>query len=125
MTFPALVPSMRTFTPGEYGHTPWRTMGGRQSQSRHSNAITNQRVRFTFLGLSQAQRDLIKAHWINRRGRALLFSLPSQVWSGTTDPTVFTPPGYAWRYASRPTILDVPCGLHDVTVELVMEPEVA
>jgi hypothetical protein len=120
-TFPALIPSGRTFTPGEYGQTTWRSMGGRSSRSRHSNIITNQRLRLTFLGLDQAGLVQILGHWINRRGRALTFGLPPETFSGTADPAVFTPAGYAWRYVARPAVDDVPCGLHDVTVELVLE----
>ena len=122
-TFPALVPSGRTFTPGDYAHTVWRSMGGRSSRSRHSSIITGQRVRLSFLGLVQADLVLILQHWINRRGRFYTFDLPDEVWSGTDDPSEFTPAGYAWKYVAPPAVEDVGCGLHDVTVELELLPE--
>ena len=122
-TFPALVPSGRTFTPGDYAHTVWRSMGGRSSRSRHSSIITGQRVRLSFLGLVQADLVLILQHWINRRGRFYTFDLPDEIWSGTDNPGEFTPAGYAWKYVAPPEVEDVGCGLHDVTVELELLPE--
>jgi hypothetical protein len=124
-TFPALIPSSRVFTPGDYGHTQWRTMGSRSTRSRHSNIVTGQQLQLRFMALNQASLQLILAHWINRRGRYGVFDLPDETFSGSPNPAGFTPSGYSWRYMQRPAVDDVPCGLHDVTVVLEMVPEVA
>ena len=123
MTFPALVPSNRVFIPGEYSNTPWRSMGGRQTQSRHSNVITGQQLKLVFSARDEEDKLLIRNHYFDRQGTFGTFDLPEEVWSGVDDPDVFTPAGYVWRYAARPVVDDVVCGVYDITVDLVMLPD--
>jgi hypothetical protein len=123
MTFPALVPSSRVFTPGEYSNTPWRSMGGRQTQSRHSSVITDQRLSLTFVARDEEDKLLIREHYYDRQGTFGTFDLPEEVWSGVDDPEVFTPAGYVWRYAGTPKVDDVSCGIYDIAVDLVMLPD--
>ena len=47
-TFPALVPSGRTFTPGRHDHSLLRSMGGGITTVRHSDVITGQRLSLLF-----------------------------------------------------------------------------
>jgi hypothetical protein len=122
-TFPALIPSgTRTFTPGEYPHTPLRSMGGRTSLVRHSDAVVDQRLRLSFFGLTEMEMLLIRGHYISRRGRFYGFDLPAEAWTGSGS--THTPVGYEWFYADRPQIGDVGCGYYDVSVELEMLPAV-
>jgi hypothetical protein len=121
-TFPALIPSSRTFTPGSYAFTSWRSRGGRSSQSQHSNALVDQRLRLGFLAIGQADLVQLQLHWAQVRGRFGLFDLPEAVWGGTAGGAVFTPERYAWRYVAQPAVEDVSCGWFDVTVELEMLP---
>ena len=74
-------------------------------------------------------RTLLWEHYVISRGRFRTFDLPAEAWSGTADPTVFTPDGYEWRYVGPPEVEDsprlvgtTPSSLHDVTVELEMVP---
>jgi len=120
--FPALKPSSRVFTPGAQPHTPRRSMGGRASQSSHSDLLLGQSLQLTFLAISSQQLQAILTHWAACRGRFGAFNLPSDVLSGEANPSQFTPAGYQWRYLERPSVDDVPCGLHDVSVTLELVP---
>jgi hypothetical protein len=120
-TFPPLTPSgTRTFTPGERPHTPQRSMGGGASLVLHSDGIVGQRLRLSFLRLTEAEMRQIRAHYISRRGRFYGFDLPDEVWSASTSTQ--TPSAYQWHYASTPQVSDVFCGRHDVQIELEMLP---
>jgi hypothetical protein len=118
--FPALVPSSRTFTPGDRAHALLRSMGGRSTQVRHSNVVTGQQLQLLFKALPEASMLAVQLHYINRRGQFATFSLPSAIWSGTTDQTIS---GYSWHYISMPTVTEPTCGRFDVsiTLELVAE----
>jgi hypothetical protein len=120
--FPALIPSARRLTPGQHLHTPLRTMGGRQTQVRHSNTVIGYRVSLAFDSLTNQQLASFKEHFISLRGSFRTFDLPAAAWTGTTDPTVT---GCSWRYISRPAVVDVGCGRHGLSVELEMVPEAA
>jgi hypothetical protein len=37
--FPTLIPSTRTFTPGEYPHTAYQAYSGQENRVRHSNVM--------------------------------------------------------------------------------------
>jgi hypothetical protein len=121
-TFPALTPSSRTFTPGERPHSQIRTLSGSQVRVRQSNVLVNQRLRLTFIGLTEAEMLSIRSHYVGQQGRFLSFDIPNELLSGVTTPASFTPTGYSWVYASTPVIEDIGCGRYSVTLELVTVP---
>lgn len=118
-TFPALVPSSRTFTPGEYPHTPFAGWSGRQARVRHSNVMLASTLSVSFIGLPAADAQDIVEHFNDVLGTFTPFDLPTELWSGVADATDYTLTGYLWRYAEPPSIEDLPCGGHNV--ELVLE----
>ena len=122
-TFPTLTPSSRTFTPGRHPHSEIPTLDGLQIRVRTSNAILEQQLRLTFLGLTEAQMLSIRSHYIGQQGRFLSFAIPTSLLSGMTTPAYFTPTGYSWTYGSSPQVEDIPCAQrYNVSVELVTVP---
>jgi hypothetical protein len=123
-TFPALVPSSRTFTPGEYPATAFAGYSGAQNRVRHSNVFLSAQLRLTFLGLTQAQMLDIWNHYNGRRGEFRSFNLPAEVvsYGSITD---YVPGNYLWRYAGPGTVEDLPCGGHNVSLTLETVPPVA
>jgi hypothetical protein len=97
-------------------------MGGDQTQVRHSNALNGYRLSLTFDSLTHVQMISFRTHFISVAGLFKTFELPSELWTGTVDPTLN---GYSWRYVSRPKVNDVGCGRHNLSVELEMVPEAA
>jgi hypothetical protein len=117
--FPTLTPSSRVFTLGDYSHAPLRSMGGTQTQVRHSNVIVGAGLELQFIGRSEANMLSIRTHYINRRGTFNVFTLPSAIWVGTTDPT---PASYTWRYTEQPRVSEDGNGHYDIAVKLEMMP---
>jgi hypothetical protein len=123
-TFPALIPSSRTFTPGEYPATAFNGFSGVQNRARHSNVFLSAQLRLTFLGLTQAQMLDIWNHYNSRRGEFRSFDLPAEVasYGSITD---YVPGNYLWRYAGPGSVEDLPCGGHNVSLTLETVPPIA
>jgi hypothetical protein len=117
-TFPALVPSGRTFTPGEYPHTPFVTYNGFQNRVRHSNVMLASQLRLSFVAATEANMLSILSHYQGQLGTFESFDLPSDVWSGVT-PADYQLTGYLWRYIEPPTVEDIFCDRY--TIELALE----
>jgi hypothetical protein len=127
-TFPALIPSTRTYSPGEYPITPHPLLSGSEIRVRHSNTVLGVRLRLTFQAASSADVVAVRNHYNGRQGGFLPFSIPVELLSGVTTPADVTPAGHQWVYASRPSVVDVPIAgdtptnRHDLVVELVTVP---
>jgi hypothetical protein len=126
--FPALIPSTRTYSPGEYPITPHPLLSGSEIRVRHSNTVIGVRLRLTFQAVSSADVVAVRNHYNGRQGGFLPFAIPVDLLSGVTTPADFTPAGHQWVYASRPSVVDVPIAgdtptnRHDLVVELVTVP---
>lgn len=116
-TFPTLYPSTRSFTPGEYPHTPFQSLSNLNRRVLHSNALNAAGLQLTFVRLSESDMLAILAHYNGQQGEFMPFPLPSSIWQGFT-PEDFVPAAFRWRYLEPPEVVDF-CGpYHDVTVSL-------
>lgn len=126
--FPELIPSTRTYSPGEFPHSVHGVYDGSQARVRHSNTVLGVRLRMFFPAITTAQLLTVIAHYQGQRGRFLPFVIPYDLLSGTDVPADFTPAGHQWRYAAKPTVEDIsvddssPTNLHNLTVELETVP---
>ena len=118
MTFPALTPSARSYTPGGIPESTQTTLSGVRTGFRRGNRTINQSLSLSFNNLTETQLNLIKAHFIDRQGTFDIFFLPTDVWSGYTTAPVAGLGNTAWRYAQSPTITDGIVGRWGVDVEL-------
>lgn len=116
-TFPALIPSSRVFTPGEYPNTAHTAWSGKEGRVRHSNVMLTSSIRLSFLGLTEAQMLSILSHYQGQQGSFLSFEIPDEVVSGLSILDLQLT-GYSWRYAAPPQVQDLPCGGHNVEVAL-------
>ena len=116
--FPALVPSSRTFVPGNYPSTLYQGISGAENRVRSSNVLTDSTLTLQFIGLSEAEVLAILLHYQARRASYGNFSLPVEVWSGVSNAADYTLQGYAWSYLEPPVVEDYPCGEHGVEVQL-------
>ena len=119
MTFPAIVPSTRTFSPGDIPRSLQVSLSGVTTGFRRGNRRTGQTLSLSFTNLTEAQLNLIKAHFVDRQGTFDLFYLPAEIWNGYTTPPISLLSDYAWRYSTPPTITDGIVGRWGVDVELV------
>lgn len=121
-TFPALTPSSRTFTPGEYPHTPFTTYNGLQNRVRHSNVMLSSSLRLSFIALAEADMLSILSHYQGQAGGFESFLLPSSIWSGVTTISDYELTDYRWRYTEAPTVDDAYCSLYNVELALETVP---
>lgn len=121
-TFPTLTPSSRSFSPGRHPHSEIRTLNGLQTRVRTSNVILEQRLRLTFVALTETQMLSVRAHYNTQQGRFLSFDIPSSLLSGMSTPASFTPTGYSWIYAGSPQVEDIGLQKYTVSVDLVTVP---
>lgn len=118
MTFPALVPSARTYIPGNVPQVEQVALSGVRTAYRQGNRRAEQTLQLEFNNISEADLNLIKAHYVAQDGSYGIFYLSAEVWSGYTTPPVPLLSDYAWRYAAAPVITDGSCDLWSVEVEL-------
>lgn len=121
-TFPALIPSGRTFTPGEYPNTSFTAWSGSEGRVRHSNVMLGSALRLTFKAINETQMLSILSHYQGQRGGFESFILPNDVWSGVATTSEFNLTAYRWCYTESPTVIDLPCGNHDVELSLATVP---
>ena len=119
MTFPSLVPSVRSFTPGNIPQTNQTSLNGIVTGFRRGNRRTQQTLSLSFTNLNETQVNLVKSHYIDRQGTFDIFQLSSEVWSGYTTPPIPLLSDYAWRYSAAPSISDGVVGRWGIEVQLV------
>ena len=108
----------------------WPSSAGAGVHVVLSSVIEGQALGLRFIGLGQADLELLRDHWHSVRGGLRLFQLPAEVWAGESDPASFTPAGYGWRYIAPPAVEEDPTNdpdgtgrhLFDVSVSLGMVP---
>jgi hypothetical protein len=119
--FPSIKPSGRTFTAGEYPHTPFDAYNGWQNRVRHSNVMLSSQVRLAFTALTEADMLSILSHYNGQYGTFESFALPSDAWSGVTA-SDYQLTGYLWRYTEPPAVEDVYCDRYNVELTLETVP---
>ena len=118
MAFPALIPSARVYIPGDVPQQQQVSLSGMNSGYRQGNRRIAQTLQLAFNNISEADLDLIKAHYIDRQGTFDIFYLSEEVWNGYATPPIPILSDYAWRYGGAPVITDGSCDLWSVEVEL-------
>jgi len=117
--FPALAPSSRVYTPGDVPAARQQALSGAVTGYRLGNRRIAQTLQLVFSHLVESDMDLIKAHFIDRKGTFDIFYLPVETWNGYTTPPIPILSDYAWRYVGPPTITDGIVGRWSADVELV------
>jgi hypothetical protein len=120
-TFPALTPSSRVFTPGEYPATAFNGYSSAQNRVRHSNVFLASQLRLTFKAASEADMLTIWRHYAGTQGNYESFLLPDETFSGVSI-TNYLPSTYRWIYAGPGVVEDLPCGGHNISLTLESVP---
>ena len=118
MPFPAIIPSARVYIPGDVPQQQQNALSGVNNGYRLGNRRIGQTLQLSFNNISEADLDLIKAHYTSQNGTFGIFYLSSEVWNGYGSPPVPLLSDFAWRYAAPPVITDGSCDLWSVEVEL-------
>jgi hypothetical protein len=117
--FPALAPSSRVYTPGDVPSARQQALSGAVTGYRLGNRKIAQTLQLVFSHLVESDMDLIKAHFIDRKGTFDIFYLPAEIWGDYAGkPPVSLLSNFAWRYIAEPTITDVSYDRFTVELDL-------
>ena len=115
--FPALTPTNRPLTPGQWGGASLLSMSGQTSTVRRSSAEIGRRISLTFENITEAQFLQIVDHYRGQRSGLDGFSF-----TATTIPSSYTPSGHNWLYAGPPQVTDHHIDVFTVELECRSEP---
>lgn len=121
-TFPAIIPTTRLYTQGDYPSAIQQSSNGTTTGYRRGNRRINQTLQLTFDNLTETQVNLIRTHYDGQNGGFQIFFLSSSVWSGYSTPPVALVSDFAWLYATPPTISDGIVSKWNVEIELLSVP---
>lgn len=121
MAFPALVPSARSFTPGDFPTKQYKALSGAEIRIRYGDLRTDATMDLTFENISDSNAALFMSHYADRQGTFLTFALPANIFSGwkAASSLINSPPGSAWRYDGPPQVTSVYPGRSTVQVKLI------
>jgi hypothetical protein len=116
-TFPALIPSTRTFSPGVFPLSVFASSTGAEIRVRHGDQRATATLALSFLAASEADLILIRDHYLASNGNFDSFSLPLETLSAF-DPDDLQVTGFSWRYVETPAVEEVGCSKFNITVKL-------
>jgi len=95
--FPRIIPNEISFDAGVSNISEVSTFAG-PIRFRHSNRINGHALQLTYRGLSQAQIEQIRSHYVNSGGGLRRFSISSDLWGGLS----VVPSSAEYRYLDSP-----------------------
>lgn len=125
MAFPDIVPSGRTFVPGNFPTKRFVSQSGVETRILYGSKETGAKLSLTYKNLSDSSADNFIGHYRDMKGTYTSFDLSDSVassvrggWSGLNS-RIDKPTGTLWRYASQPQVTSVKPGISNVKVNLV------
>lgn len=121
--YDTLVPTSRTFTPGNYAVKTYTAINGTEHRLLYGNTRTQMTLDLTFANITDSEAAGILSHFDEMAGTFLTFALPpgdvgaKGGWKAN-DEFGMNANGGAWRYDSPPQMQSVFPGISTVTVTL-------
>jgi hypothetical protein len=120
-TFPAIEPSTRALTFGDYPQLTYEGVSGGNVRFLQGSKRIAQILSLGYQFLTEADATLILDHYNGQEGTLLAFDLPLAVWAGYSTPPINSI-DYEWRYTG-PFEVAIPAPLrYNMTIELVAAP---
>lgn len=120
MPYPALKPSRRNYTPGDWAQRRYRSMNGQETRIRYGTERTDAKLSLQYQNISDTNAALFLAHYNETLGTFKDFTVGTDVlagWSGSSYiPNTNAP---KFRYDRPPQVSAVRPGISSVSVELV------
>ncbi len=117
MTYPAINPTSRVWTPGQFGQSSFDSASGAEVRIRYGSTATKQSLALGYSNINEANAIAFNDDYLSRQGEFQTFNLPSGVFAGMT--TAFGVGINRWRYTEPPSIESVKPGIYNVSVTLV------
>lgn len=118
MTFPALTPTGREFSPGDWPSKRFNSQSGAEVRILYGSQRTNAKLSFTYENISDTEAQQFLTDYDEQLGTLRTFNLPANVLTGTAV-AMQAPAGAKWRYDAEPQVRSVRPGRSSVTVNLV------
>ena len=128
VSFPALVPSSRSYEPGVFPETQFQAQNGAVVRVRYGNQRAGSRLSLTFANITDTNASLILQNYVDVMDDDNYAEFTSSnVAAGAGDSLVpwirETNSLLKWKYASPPSVTSVKPGLSTVTCEFIGELE--
>ena len=123
-TFPSIVPTARSFQPGQYPVKTYRALSGAVVRRSFGNRPFGHTLELEFENVPEATVNAIIDHYNGQAGSTVGFDLPTAVFGGyssTLQSKMQNPAGIEWLYAEPPAITSAMRDMSSVTVRLVGE----
>ena len=119
ITFPALSPTRRTFSPGRYPIKKFEAVNGASSTRLYGSRAFDATLQLDFVANDAGTTALMES-WHESKGGAYSMTLPSSVFAGAPDDLAAIIPSYLnWRWAEMPSVESLFPGRSRVQVRLV------
>jgi hypothetical protein len=119
VTFPAVCPTRRTYTPGQYPTKKITSINGATTTRLYGSKAFDATMSLSFL-LNDADMASLLDSWHESRGGFYTLDLPDSVFAGVSSDLQAQIPEYLqWRWAEMPSIESVMPDRSRVQVQLI------
>jgi len=123
VAFPELVPTARTFEPGNFPVKTFKAQNGAEHRILYGSRRTNIKLSLTFANITDAQAESILDHYEAVQGTfgTLTVDMNSGKagWQGNEDALGAAFHGNSYRYEGPPQLVQVRSGISTVTVNFI------
>jgi|TARA_R100000479_G_C6367064_1_gene195380 hypothetical protein len=118
--FPAISPNTRVYSTGGFVTVERSGADGSYNAFRRGSRQVGQTLKLQFRYLTETNMNLIKSHYLDRKGSFDFFLASGELWGDYSDePPVPLLGNTVWRFARPPVVTDVSFDRFDVSVDLV------
>ena len=120
--FPGLVPTSRSFDPGDFPIKTYNAQNGAEVRIKYGNRRINRKLQLTYANVTDTEIVKFIDHYADAGGTLNTFEVPLTTFDGWEGGKGRLTPGgpLAYRYAKPPVMTQVAKGRSTVTVDLVM-----
>jgi hypothetical protein len=121
MPFPALQPTSRDFTPGNWPVKSYKSQSGAEVRILYGDTRTSMELTLGYDNISDAQAEQFLTHYDETKGTYNTFTINSSTKAGWTGTGAAIDSGTInrWRYADPPQVTAVKPGRSSVRVSLL------
>tara|TARA_R110002012_G_scaffold321633_1_gene550248 strand:- start:5570 stop:5947 length:378 start_codon:yes stop_codon:yes gene_type:complete len=116
--FPAISPTQRSYTPGEYPTKRFTSISGAGTTRLYGSKAFNATLGLVFLQDDAGTQSILKS-WHESYGGARILTLPATIFEGMNGPEEQIPSYLNWRWESVPVVQSLFPGRSKIQVALV------
>ena len=116
--FPALAPTRRSFTPGEYPTKRFNSISGAGTTRIYGSKAFDATLDLEFL-LNDTDTQLILQSWHDSLGGSKTLTLPDSVFEGMHGPESQIPSYLKWRWSKTPQVESLQPNRSRISVRLI------